>query len=376
MTADDTDLLEALRDSAAQTLARAYPFEVRTRAWQLPGGHDPAHWALFAQLGWLGLGLPESAGGLGGVPEQAVLAEALGRALVVEPWLAACGLAGPLLGEAGGHAGHADRVAAGVQGRTLGALAAWERQGRYDAFDVQTTARRSTEGWQIDGHKCGVLGAGVADHWLVLARTGGAARERDGLSLFVVPAGTPGASLHPLRSYDARHTGELALQAVALPSAALAGPLHGAWPLVERAIDRAAVLLCAECVGAMALVLDLCRDHLSQRRQFGQSILSNQVVRHRLVDLFVALTQARAVTEAAARSFTAGDAARRRAVSIAKAFVGPAARAVGKDAVQLHGAIGMSDELAVGQACKRLSAAEQWFGDADWHGRRLDADRA
>lgn len=362
-------MIDELLDSATQTLARAYPFEARQRAWQGATGFDTDHWRLFAELGWLGLGLPESQGGFGGLPEQAALAECLGRALVVEPWLAHAGLAAPLLAEGGGHAG---LLAQGLQGQALLALAAFERQGRYDAFDVQATAQHSGDGWRLDGHKCGVLGGGPASHWLVLARSAGSPRDRDGLSLFVVPRDTPGATLLAQRSYDARHTGELQLHGVLRPEAALVGPPHQAGPLVERAIDRATVLLCAECVGAMALVLDLCRDYLAQRRQFGQPILSNQVVRHRLVDLFVALSQSRAVTEAAAQAFEADDAARRRAVSIAKAFVGPAARAVGKDAVQLHGAIGMSDELAVGQACKRLSAAEQWFGDAEWHGRRLD----
>lgn len=371
--ADGNSWAQELRDSARRTLERSYPFDARCQAWRSAQGFSSTQWAQFADLGWLGIGLPEDLGGLGGLAEQAVLAEELGRALVIEPWLANCGLAGPLLAEAADPGRHDQRdlVAQMARGQTRLALAAWERQGRHDAFDVQTVAVREGDGWRLAGPKTAVLGGGSAQHWLVLARSAGSTREPDGLSLFLLAAGTPGASLRALPTYDGRHTADLLLQDVRLPDSARIGAAGGAWPAVARAIDRATVLLCAESVGAMARCFDSTRSYLGTRKQFGQRIIDNQVVKHRLVDLFVAIEQARAITEAAASAFDGDDALRERAVSLAKAFVGPAGRRVGEEAVQLHGAIGMTDDLEVGQAYKRLAAAANLLGDAHWHGKRL-----
>lgn len=371
---DEADtLVEALRTSARQTLERSYPFDARCQAWRSPQGFSSEQWARFAELGWLGIGLPEALGGLGGLPEQVALAEELGRALVVEPWLANCGLAGPLLAEAADAGRHdqLDLAAQMARGDTRLALAAWERQGRHDAFDVATTALAEGDSWRLSGRKTGVLGGGSAHHWLVLARVHGPTRSVDGLSLFLLPAGTPGATVHALPTYDGRHTADLHLDDVRLPDRARIGATGQAWPAVARAIDRATVLQCAESVGAMARCLDTTRSYLGTRKQFGRLIIDNQVVKHRLVDLFVAIEQSRAITEAAAAAFDADADARERAVSLAKAFVGPAGRRVGEDAVQLHGAIGMTEEYEVGQAYKRLAAAANTLGDAHWHGQRL-----
>jgi alkylation response protein AidB-like acyl-CoA dehydrogenase len=177
-----------------------------------------------------------------------------------------------------------------------------------------------------------------------------------------------------LPTYDGRQTADLTLQNLRVPAAALVGTEHQAWPFVAGAIDRACVLLCAESVGAMERCLHLTRDYLGTRKQFGQRIIDNQVVKHRLVDMYVAIEQARAITEAAALAFDADDTLRTRAVSLAKAFVGPAGRRVGEDAVQLHGAIGMTDEMEVGQTYKRLAAAANQLGDAHWHGSRLSVN--
>ena len=379
MDQPDDDLRTVLRDSVRRTLERSYPFEARCQAWRSPQGFSTEQWARFAELGWLGIGLPEDLGGLGGLPEQAVLAEELGRALVVEPWLANAGLAAPLLAEAAApdRPDHRDLVARMARGECRLALAACERQGRHDAFDVATTAERTAEGdgdgphWRLHGRKTGVLGGGSAQHWLVLARSAGGQRDQAGLSLFVLPAGTPGAQVHALPTYDGRHTADLVLDGVQLPDSARVGAIGEAWPLVARAIDRATVLLCAESVGAMERCLNTTRSYLGTRKQFGQRIIDNQVVKHRLVDMFVAIEQARAITEAATQAFDGDAALRERAVSLAKAFVGPAGRRVGEDAVQLHGAIGMTEEYEVGQASKRLAAAANLLGDAHWHGSRL-----
>ena len=369
-TAAALEARRMLADTAARYVERSYGFAARTKALGEPDGFSRARWAEFAGMGWLGIGLPEECGGFGGAPEQAVLAEALGRALAVEPWLANAALAGPLLAASSSDAQRA-HAAAMVEGRKMLALAAFERQGRHDAFDVATVARRDGAGWRLDGAKTLVLGGGGADLLLVLARTSGTQRDPHGLSLFAVPADASGLRVAALPTYDGRQTADVTIADVVAPADTLVGEVDTAWPAVEAALDRATVMLCAECVGAMSLAWETTREYLKTRRQFGRAITDNQVIRHRLVDLHVATEQARAITESAADRLADEPAARRRAVSLAKAFVSSAGRRVGEDAVQLHGAIGMTDEYVVGQCYKRLAAAANLFGDEGWHLERL-----
>jgi len=366
-----------LQDSVRRYVERSYGFDVRTRLSHESLGFSVERWQTFAEMGWLGVGLPERCGGFGGALEQAALAEELGRAGVLEPWLANCALCAPLLcalGERG-----ATLAASIASGDARFALAAWEPQGRYDAFDVRATATPAGERWRLAGRKTLVLGAAGADTVLVLARTAGADRDHRGLAVFAVPTDAAGLAMSVLPTYDGRQTARLDLAAVELPASALLSEPGNAWTWVEAAIDRATTMACAEAVGAMSRTLELTRDYLQSRRQFGRAITDNQVIRHRLVDLFVAVEQSRAITEAAAAHLDDEPAARARAVSLAKAFVSPAARRVGEEGVQLHGAIGMTDEVEVGHCYKRLAAVANLLGDAEWHLQRLaelDAGRA
>ncbi len=366
----DADERKQLVDSVRRFAERDYGFEARMRALRHEGGFSPGHWRTFAELGWLGIGLPEDCGGLGGGAEQALLAEELGRCLAVEPWLANCALAGPLLA-AQGDAAQRELVGKMVAGDTQLALAAHERQGRYDAFDVLTRATPVGDGWRLDGVKTLVLNGANAQALLVLARETGGQRDPEGLSLFLVAAGSPGLGMRGLPTYDGRQTADLELRDVKVAAHARVGAAGKAWTGVEAAIDRATAMLCAEAVGAMDRALTMTRDYLRTRKQFGKAITDNQVIRHRLVDMMVAIEQSRAITEAAALGLDGDARGRRRAVSLAKAFVSGAGRRVGEDAVQLHGAIGMTDDYEVGQCYKRLAATANLFGDAEWHGARL-----
>ncbi|GJG93803.1 acyl-CoA dehydrogenase [Cupriavidus pauculus] len=370
---DDIEARRMLLDSVRRYVERDYRFAQRKAAMDAPQGFSRAAWRQFADMGWLSLGLPEACGGAGSVMDQVALAEALGRALPVEPWLPNTALCAPLLAASDLAP---QRVLAQdiVEGRLLAALAGYERQGRHDAFDIATQARQRPDGqWQIDGAKTLVLGGGCADLLLVLARTGGERRDTLGLTLFAVPAGTRGLSVQALPTYDGRQTATVALRRVMVADDTRVGPVDGAWPLVEAVIDRATVIACADAVGAMARALELTRDYAVTRRQFGRALSANQVVRHRLVDLFVSIEQSRAITEVAAAALDGDAVARRHAVSCAKAFVSTAGRALGEDAVQLHGAIGMTEEVEVGHCYKRLAAHANLFGDADWHLARLSA---
>ena len=366
----DADARSQLVDSVRRFVARDYDYDARLQALRSEGGFSSVHWQTFADLGWLAIGLPETSGGLGGALDQAALAQELGRALVVEPWLSNCALAAPLLAALGSPR-QCTLIGAMIGGGARLAVAAFEREGRYDAFDVQTRAVATGKGWILNGRKTLVLGGCGAANLLVLARVEGERRCTSGLSLFILPSDAIGVSLQSLPTYDGRQTADLALDDVHLHADALLGQAGMAWPALEAAIDRATVMVCAEAVGAMERCLSLTREYLQTRKQFGKAITDYQVVRHRLVDLLVAIEQSRAITEAAALHLAHDAKARRRAVSLAKAFVSNAGRRVGEDSVQLHGAIGMTEAYEVGQCYKRLASIANMFGDADWHYARL-----
>lgn len=368
----DTEDRRMLREAAQRYAEREYSFEDRQRCAALPEGFDPARWSRFGEMGWLAIGLPEDCDGFGDIHDQLVLAEALGNMLALEPWLPNLGLAAPILA-ASPDTAHRARLAAIGRGEQRVALAAWEPGGRYDAFETHTTATACTDGWTLNGRKTLVLGGGSADALIVSARLQGAARDRDGIGLFLIDVNQPGVQRHPQPTYDGQQTAQLTLDQVSVSVADSIGPPGQAWPLLERAVDHATVLACAQAVGAMDRALATTREYLSTRKQFGRVLTQNQVIRHRLVDLFVAIEQSRAITESAAGRMNASSTTRMRVVSQAKAFVSQAARRTGEDAVQLHGAIGMTDEYSVGHAYKRLAAFANLFGDAPWHLARIAA---
>lgn len=358
------------QESAARYLERSYSFEQRMVAMAQPRGYSLERWREMAELGWLAIGLPEAQGGLGDASVQLTLAQEMGRALVVEPWLSTTALCAPLLARLGNDEQRA-QLADIAQGNLLVAFAGWERQGRYDAFDVRSPARLLDSGWRLDGGKTLVLDGGAADVLLVLMRTSGAQRDRTGLTLFLVPADTPGVQVAPLPTYDGRQTAHVELHNVMLGPECVVGEPGAAWPAVEQAIDHATVMACGFAVGAMEYALKMTRQWLGERRQFGRLITDNQVIRHRLVDMLILIEQSRAISEAAAHSLEAEPVKRKRAVSLAKAFVSSAGRKVGEESVQLHGAIGMTDEYAVGHYYKSLAANANLFGDEAWHYERL-----
>jgi butyryl-CoA dehydrogenase len=378
--ARDSEERAMLREAAARYVERDYPADARRAAMATPDGFSRERWGAFAEMGWLALGLPADCGGLGDAGDAEGVAHALGRVAAVEPWLANVGLAAPAIAwlhrRGGGvtdavRAHRAGLLGALAEGRTCLALACWEPQGRHDAFDVATRAMRDGQDWILDGTKTLVLGGGAADVLLVLARESGEPRATDGLALFAVPADAPGLSRRTLPTYDGRQAADLRLEGVRVPPAARLDADGDAWAAVEHALDTATALGCAEAVGTMAAVIDATRGYLQQRRQFGRPLAANQVLRHRLVDLWAAMEQSRAIAGAAIERLDDAPAARRRAVSLAKAFVGPAARACGEDGIQLHGAIGMTDELPFGQLAKRLIGFANLLGDEAWHLERL-----
>jgi pimeloyl-CoA dehydrogenase small subunit len=368
MDFDLTDEQRMLADSVNRFVADRYAdFEKRSAYRAEPAGYAAANWSSMAEMGLLALPLPEDQGGFGGGPVETMLVmEAFGRGLVVEPYLATVVLGLGLLRRAGADPALLEEVAAG--GATL-AFAHQERQARHDLHDIATTARRDGGGWVLDGAKGVVLHGDSATRLIVSARIAGARRDRAGIGLFLLDAGASGITRRGYATQDGLRAAEVVLEAA--PATLL---VEEALPLIERVADEAIAALCAEAVGAMETLRDLTVDYLKTRQQFGRAIGEFQALQHRAADMLVATEQARSMAMYAAMMVQEPDAAARAtALSAAKALVGRLADQVGKEAIQLHGGIAMTEEYKAGHYFKRLEMVVALFGDVDHHLRRVVA---
>ena len=361
-----------LRDGLNKFLAARYDLEKSRAAAKTGAGWQPDIWRGFAEeLGILGATLPESVGGSGGGSAEAmVIAEELGCALVTEPFVDTVIVAGGLLSRAGGDAAAAvlERIAAGA---AVVALAATEPASGEHWEAISTAAVRDGDHWVLNGAKAVVVSAPLATHLLIVARAG---KSTDGqaLSLFLTefdPTAPPaGLTMHSYRTIDDRRAADLVFDNYRLPADALLQTDAG--PSLALARDEGAAAVCAEAVGAMRKVLADTVDYSKQRQQFGQPIGSFQVLQHRMVDMYMELEQAVSAAYLAVLNLGAEPDTRARAVSAAKATVGRAARFIGQNAVQLHGGMGMTEELAIGHYFKRLTALQYEFGSTDFHRAR------
>lgn len=358
-------------DALKRWIARDYTFEARRAIVHSEQGVSDAAWATLAELGMTALPVPSSQGGFdGSALDMHVVMRELGRGLVVEPYFATM-LGARFLALAGGHEPLLEQVAAG--GLKL-ACALGERQSRHDMADIACGARRDGDGWVIDGAKKVVIHGAQAGALVVSARTGGGQRERDGISLFVVPAGAAGLEAIGYRTLDGLRAADLRFAGVRVAASALLGEEGKGWNILDAALDYGATLLCAEAVGAMEALFEATLDYLKTRQQFGVPIGKFQALQHRMADMAIHLEQARSMALMAAVRVDTNDAGeRRRAVSAAKYRVNQAARFVGQQAVQLHGGMGVTDELPAAHYFKRLSMLELTLGDADHHLARFIA---
>ncbi len=364
-----TDEQLALQQTLQRFIARDYTFERRRALAREARGYSEDAWRQYAELGLLGLPLPEQHGGLGGsATDVMVVMEQFGRGLVLEPYLTSVVLCGGLLRDAGSQAQCAQLLPALAQGTTKLALAAYEAGGGYELARIATTAHRAGSGWVLSGRKNVVLDAPGADWLLVSARTGGSVAERAGVSVFLVPRAAAGLTMLPYATHSGARAAEVGLERVSLPPEALLGAADAALPVLERAVDEACAALCAEALGAAAALNETTLAYLKSRRQFGVPIGMFQALQHRMADMYVAEEQLRSMAIIAAAHGREPDAAARtRAVSAAKAYVGAAARYIGQQAVQLHGGMGVVDEHIVSHYFKRLTMIDMTFGDADYH---------
>jgi hypothetical protein len=362
-----------LRDAVEGFLGKEYAFE-RLRAIKRSGaGWDPAVWRGLADLGVLALNVPAALGGLGyGPTETLALMDACGPSLLLEPLLSSAVIATALLREYQGAAGAADLLRGMGQGERICTVAHFEPGARFDVRWVETRASLQGETYHLDGHKAVVLHAGLADMLLVSARTAGKARDCDGVSLFLVPRGTAGVELKEYFTVDGQRAADVYLRGVRLAASGRLGAEGAALGAIEDAFDAGLAALCAEAVGVMQALTDATVEYLRTRQQFGQPIGRFQALQHRVADMVMHLEQARSMSYLAALRCTSADRQeRRRALSAAKVVISEACRYVGQQAVQLHGGMGMTDELKVSHYFKRLTAIDIMFGDGDAHLRRF-----
>jgi pimeloyl-CoA dehydrogenase small subunit len=366
---------QLLAQSLRQFLAKGYTFEARRAIITSAAGYSEQVWATFAGMGLLGLPFASAYGGFGGTALDVLpVMEAIGEGLIVEPYLATVGLGGQFVARGGSEARKRALLPALVEGRLKLAFAQTERDARYDLAHVAVRAQRSGNGYVLEGEKCVVLHAPCADTLVVSARTAGGITDARGISLFLVDRNAPGVSLQAYRTVDNLRAADVSFSGVALPADALIGPEGGALPLIEEVVDYATALLCAEAVGAMKYANDATLDYLKTRKQFGAPIGSFQALQHRMVDMMITYEQAKSMAYlACAKADNADPRERRRAVSAAKIKIADACRHVSQEAVQLHGGMGMTEELKISHTFRRLTMIAQTFGDADHHLERFAA---
>ncbi|MEW5890958.1 MAG: acyl-CoA dehydrogenase family protein [Pseudomonadota bacterium] len=371
-----TEEQSALQDTLRRFIAKDYGFERRRELACSELGFSRDTWRQFADLGLLALPFPEEYGGMGGnAVDTMIVMEAFGRGLVLEPYLATVVLCGSLVRDSGSEMQKKTILPAIAGGELLMALAHYEPGTRYELNHVQTTARPDAAGWVIDGAKSVVLGGPWADRLIVSARTSGDARDDAGISLFLVDRNAAGVALRAYPTQDGQRAAEITFTRVKAGADALLGAQGQGLAALARALDYGIAALCAEAVGAMAALNEATLEYLKTRKQFGQPIGKFQALQHRMADMLIAAEQARSMMYLASVKADSLDAAERsRNLSAAKAYVGQSARFVGQQAVQLHGGMGVTDELNVSHYFKRLTMINATFGDADHHlGRFSDS---
>jgi alkylation response protein AidB-like acyl-CoA dehydrogenase len=358
-----------LADTVARFVETEYEFEARRKRLHQADGFSPELWQQMAEMGLFALNVPTEQGGIGGGPvETFIVMEQLGRGLVLEPYLVTGVLAPSLLARFGSAAQQARFLPGIADGSTRFALAAGEPQARFSLNDVQTTARGVDGGFELSGRKAVVLHGESAQWFIVPARTSGDPSDTLGISLFLVDARASGLRLQGFPTLDNQRAAEVQLDQVRVAADQLIGQAGHGFELLEWAVDQALAALAAEAVGAMDKLTELTCEHLRTRTQFGKPIGSFQALQHRAADMRIAVEQARALAlMAAAKAHDDERAERRRAASAAKAMAGRSGRYVGQQATQLHGGMGMTDEMPCGHYFKRLTAIDMTLGNTEHH---------
>lgn len=367
-----TEEQSMLRDTIASFLQDKYDFETRRKIVSSDSGWRADYWKAFAEeLGILGAPFSEDLGGLGGgAVDNMIVMEEFGKALVIEPYLGTVVIGGGFLKHSG-HANAASVIEGIIGGTTTIAFAYGEPQARYTWRDLKTTAKKDGSGWVLNGHKAVVIGAPFATHLIVTARTGGAQRDAGGVGVFLVDKSLPGIVTRDYPTVDGNRASEVYFENVSIPSDALIA--EDGLALVDKVIDEATAAVGAEAVGVLRKLHEGTLDYAKQRKQFGTAIANFQVLQHRMVDMFIEVEQSVSMTYMATIKLEEGADERAKAVSAMKVRIGRACKFVGQNAIQIHGGMGMTDELAIGHYFKRATMIEGLFGSVDHHLKRYES---
>jgi alkylation response protein AidB-like acyl-CoA dehydrogenase len=362
-----------LRDSIDRFVKSEYPFSTRQEIIFSTLGYSEKNWTLFAEMGWLALPFDAQYGGFDGSPvETAIVMEALGRGLVLEPYLSTVVMGGGLLAAVASHDQKERLIPQIVAGELTLAVAYLEPQSRFDPADVETSAKSTADGFVLSGHKCVVYQGCTADKIIVSARTHGADRSREGLSLFILDQDLEGVSRKDYKTLDGQWASDFFFSDVNLPASALLGQKGVALEAIESTLDLVISAVCAEAVGAMAAANDITRDYIRVREQFGVPIGSFQVLQHRWVDMYMETEMAKSMSDVLAMRLRDRDEDSALMVAATKVRIGKAGLVVGQGATQLHGGVGMTNEYAVGHYYKRLMTIDILFGNQDYHCSRYE----
>jgi len=358
-------------DALRRWTEKDYSFDQRKKIVHSAAGVSAEAWATLAELGMTALPVPEEQGGFNGsAVDMMVVMHEIGRGLVIEPYFATV-LGAEFLKQGGGHDGLLEQVAGG---EIRLACALGEKQARHDLFDIAVTAKADGEGFVLNGTKTVVIHGGQADYLIVSARSSGARRDTDGISLFVVPADAAGVTRRDYRTIDCQRAADIDFVNVKVPASALLSKVGQGWGILDAVSDYGIALLCAEAVGAMEALNGATLEYLKTRQQFGVPLGKFQALQHRMAEMYMQMEQARSMATLVAVKVASTDVAeRRRTVSAAKARIGQAMKYVGQQAIQLHGGMGVTDELPAAHHFKRLTMIEATLGDTDHHLVRFTA---
>ena len=362
-----------LQESVSRFITNDYGFESRQKHSRSDAGYSLENWQTFAELGWLGVPFSENHGGFGGgAVETMLMMEEFGKGLVVEPYLATVVACGSVLNGFGSEDQKSSFIPEIIDGSKLWALAFAEPQGRFNLADLTTTATAKNGSYLLSGHKSVVINGPNANFFIVSARTSGEQRDETGVSLFIIPSDAKGLSRRDYPTVDGQRASELILDNVELDEASRLGEEGQGLNILQQAIDFATLAIGSEAVGCMEVLYKDTVEYCKNREQFGQPIGKFQVLQHRMVDMFMEHEQSKSLMFMAAMRWDEGYGAEaQKAVSAFKVQVGKSGKFVGQSAVQLHGGMGMTDELNIGHYFKRLTIIDTMFGNVDHHLKRF-----
>lgn len=369
-----TEEQQMLQESVQKFVQKNYDFETRKQIIASEKGYSEENWQLFAELGWLTVPFTEDDGGFGGsAVDLIVMMEEFGKAMLVEPYTPTAVISGGLISALGSTEQKAELLPKIMEGTLQLACAYAENGSRYNLASTKTSAEPGGDSVILNGTKIAVLNASNADKILVVARESGAVTDREGVSIFIVDADAAGVSIRDYANVDGKKAAEITLNDVSVAADARLGAAGAALTALENVIDRAALCAAGEAVGAMEALLQKTVEYSKIRKQFGTAIGTFQALQHRMADMFIECQLARSIVIRAAMKLDGSEDAvqKAKAVSAAKSRVGKAIRKVGQESIQIHGGIGMTEELDVGHLFKRVTALELMFGNTDFHTQRF-----